>query len=324
MSKVIYFYQRSSLSLLIFLFISSCNTSQSYTLVGNWPNLSHNNVLGQVTGVGVNSDNQIIVFHRADRGWMDPMPDEKIKLPTIYIFDSETGSLANSWGNNEFIMPHGLSVDSDDNIWVTDVGSHEVKKFSSNGKLLLTLGEYMISNNDQNHFARPTDVAFDSKGDVYISDGYWNTRVVKYSKEGNYILEWGKPGDQPGEFNLPHGIAIDSKDRIYVADRSNSRIQVFSSNGTFISELKGDDLGRPFGLAVLNHRIYLIDGGDQPDKTRSSVVIIPIGYDEIEKTFDATLRQDRQNLGHDIAVGLDQSIYVADAWAKTIRKYQLK
>jgi sugar lactone lactonase YvrE len=137
-------------------------------------------------------------------------------------------------------------------------------------------------------------------------------------------LQWGKPGDRPGEFNLPHGIAIDSKDRIYVADRSNSRIQVFSSNGTFISKLKGDDLGRPFGLAVLNHRIYLIDGGDQPDKTRSSVVIIPIGYDEIEKTFDATLRQDRQNLGHDIAVGLDQSLYVADAWAKTIRKYQLK
>ena len=221
-------------------------------------------------------------------------------------------------------MPHGLSIDAENNIWITDVGAHQVKKYSPQGNLLLTLGKYRESSQDIDHFARPTDISFDSNGNIYVSDGYWNTRVIKFSKNGTFISQWGEPGKQAGEFNLPHGISIDQNDHVYVADRTNSRIQIFDDQGKFINQVSRDQIGRPFGVTTLNHLIYVIDGGDQPNNTRSYVYVLNREDKEIISKFDASLTIDTSNLGHDIAVDSNGSIYVADAWANTLRKFELK
>ena len=143
---------------LIALFLS-CEKPSSYSIIKNWPIVPEALVMGQVTGVGVNTNDEIIVFHRANRGWMDPMPETPIKQATIFIFDSKSGELVDYFGSNEFIMPHGLSIDAENNIWITDVGAHQVKKYSPQGNLLLTLGKYRESSQDIDHFARPTDIS---------------------------------------------------------------------------------------------------------------------------------------------------------------------
>ena len=290
-----------------------------YSLI-DWPKVNTEKILGQATGIDVNSKNQIIVFHRADRGWVEPMPEDNIQLPTIFVYDAYNGVLIKSFGVDEFIMPHGLSVDKNDNIWVTDVGAHQVKKFSENGELLLTLGNYRISGNDEKHFGMPTDIAFDSQGDIYISDGYLNSRIIKYTNEGIFLNQWGSKGDSPGEFDLPHGITIDKYDNIYVADRSNSRIQIFNSNGDFINEISGKEFGRPYGLSILESKLVVIDGGNQPYDTKSRVVIIDLINNSYIGEFDASLASDTKNLGHDIAV-VDNMIFTADVWLNKIRKF---
>jgi peptidylamidoglycolate lyase len=218
-------------------------------------------------------------------------------------------------------MPHGLSVDKEGNLWLTDVGSHQVFKIEPrSGKVLLTLGTAGVAGSDPSHFARPTDVGFAKDGAVFVSDGYINTRIVRYSAGGKYLGEWGTAGSQPGEFDLPHGISVSGK-RIYVCDRSNLRVQVFNLKGRYLDQWQGSRIGRPFGIATDHQsRVFVIDGGDQPDHTRSRVVILnPHG--KVCATFNAAKAGDSANLGHDIAIDLEGAVYVADAWANCIRKF---
>jgi DNA-binding beta-propeller fold protein YncE len=180
---------------------------------------------GRVSAVAVNSKREVLVFHRGPKA--DP----------IVIFD-EKGTYLRSFGKGMFGNPHGLRVDKDDNIWITDNGDHQVMKFSPGGKLLLTLGRKKQTGSDDHTFNRPTDIAFARNGDFYVSDGYGNTRVVKFAADGKYLKAWGERGTGPGQFNTPHSIAIDSKGLVYVSDRENNRIQVFDGNGEFIKQWK--------------------------------------------------------------------------------------
>jgi DNA-binding beta-propeller fold protein YncE len=139
-------------------------------------------------------------------------------------------------------------VDSQGNIWVIDAPGHLVYKMNPEGKEIMRLGTKGVRGTGPNNFNLPTDVAFAANGDVYVSDGYGSARVVKYSRDGQYLLQWGLRGKGPGEFGLPHNLVTDAQDRVYVTDRDNQRIQVFDANGNFLSQWTGT--GGVSGLAM--------------------------------------------------------------------------
>lgn len=189
---------------------------------------------------------------------------ETIAQDTILALDPATGALLASFGAGRFRIPHGLTLDGDDNIWVTDVGLHQVFKFSRRAALLLTLGEAGRAGDDRSHFDGPTDVAVAADGAIYVADGYGNARVVKFSPEGAYLMAWGGRGAAPGQFNVPHGIAIDARGQLYVADRGNARIQVFDGGGAFLRQIAGPEIGRPWAVDLgPDGPLYALDGGDQ-------------------------------------------------------------
>ena len=179
---------------------------------------------GRVSAVATNpAGTEVYVFQRGKKA--DP----------LIVFDSK-GKYLRSWGKGMFGNPHGLRVDRDGNVFVTDNGDHQVMKFTSTGKLLFTLGIKGKPGTDNKTFNRPTDIAFTKNGDFYISDGYGNSRVVKFSKDGKYLLDWGKRGTALGEFNTPHSVAVDSMDTVYVSDREHNRILIFDRNGMFLRQ----------------------------------------------------------------------------------------
>ena len=178
---------------------------------------------GRVSAVAVDGNNEVYVFHRGKKA--DP----------IVVFDAK-GKYLRSWGKGMFGNPHGMRVDPSGNLWVTDNGDHQVMKFTTKGELLLKLGTKGQAGTDEKTFNRPTDIAFAPTGEVYVSDGYGNSRVVKFSREGKYLMTWGKRGTGPGEFNTPHSVAVDSNGEVYVSDRENNRIQVFDPNGKFLRQ----------------------------------------------------------------------------------------
>jgi len=177
----------------------------------------------------------VYVFHRGQ------------KADAVVVFDPK-GNYLRSWGRNFFGNPHGLRADKDDNIWAVDNGNHQVYKFTREGKLLQTWGIKGQIGTDDKTFNRPTDITFAANGDFFVSDGYGHSRVVKLSKEGKYLQSWRKTGKGPSEFQTVHSIAIDSKQRVYVSDRENNRIQIFTANGEFLKQWT--HLGATQGLFI--------------------------------------------------------------------------
>ncbi len=190
---------------------------------------------GRVSAVAADAAGRVYVFHR------------NLKIDPLIVFDA-TGKYLRSWGKGEFTNPHAVRIDRDGNPWLIDAGSHHVIQYSSEGRVLRTLGIKGQAGADQRTFNRPTDVAFTASGDFYVSDGYGNSRVVKFSREGKYLLEWGRKGAGPGEFNLPHQVQTDSKGRVWVSDRENNRIQCFDAEGKFLKQWT--HLGATQGLKI--------------------------------------------------------------------------
>jgi DNA-binding beta-propeller fold protein YncE len=179
---------------------------------------------GRVSAVATNpAGAEVYVFHRGAKA--DP----------LIVFDNH-GRYLRSWGMGMFGNPHGLRVDRDGNIFVTDNGDNTVMKFTAGGDLLMTLGRRGQPGTGDGTFHGPTDVAFTDNGDFYVSDGYGNSRVVRFSKDGKYLFSWGARGTGPSQFDTPHSIAVDSKGTVYVSDRENNRIQIFDPGGKFLRE----------------------------------------------------------------------------------------
>jgi sugar lactone lactonase YvrE len=190
---------------------------------------------------------------------------EGSKIAPLNKYDAQ-GRVVASIGAGLTNFPHGLYVDKDDNVWITDGRGAKGKgntviKLSPDGKVLMTLGTPGEAGNDDKHFNAPSDVVVAPNGDIFVADGHGdktNARIVKFDKDGKFIKAWGKEGTGPGEFNVPHGLAFDSAGRLFVADRANNRIQIFDQDGKFLQEWK--QFGRPSGIAIdKNDQIYVAD-----------------------------------------------------------------
>lgn len=307
---------------------------QSYEVVHGWPQLPEGRILGQATGVDIDSSGQVYVFHRAGRAWTEEPALPLISKPTVEAFDA-SGTHVRSWGANQFAMPHGLTIDSRNNVWLTDVALHQVFKFAPDGKRLMVLGEARVPGADRTHFNKPTDVAVLPDGSFYVSDGYGNTRVVKFSATGEFQFEWGRRGTGPGEFDLPHSIDTDANGRVYVSDRSNGRVQVFDGSGKYLAEWRSKELGRPFSVAVSGDRAVVVDGGDQslcsvaPSLAREAECGLDrSGAAEVDLSGRILTRFGRFGnydgqfrVAHDVAVAPDGSVYVVDVGGQRVQRF---
>lgn len=197
------------------------NPGYWYEVVPDWPQKPAEIEWAAVPAVTLDGDGNVWMFSR--------------KAPSIQVYAPD-GRYLLGWGD----MPgaHGLKIDRTGSVWITDVHRHVVEEYTREGELLLRLGIENEVGTDEKHFFRPTDIAFASNGDLFVTDGYGNARVVHFSKEGAYLNAWGSLGTENGQFSIPHAIVIDSKDRLYIADRNNARVQVYSTDGTLLDSWK--------------------------------------------------------------------------------------
>jgi len=232
-----------------------------YRTVEGWAKLPAGRTWGATSAVDVARDGRSIWI--AERCGANTCAGSS--LPAVLLFD-ESGRLTTSFGAGMFVFPHGMHVDRGGNVWVTDARGrdgkgHQVFKFSADGKVLLVLGKAGVSGEGPDVFNQPSDVAVAANGDVFVADGHdenSNARIVKFSKDGKFIKAWGKHGKGAGEFEVPHGLAFDSRGRLFVADRGNNRIQIFDQEGKFLEEWK--QFSRPSGIYIdKNDVIYVAD-----------------------------------------------------------------
>ena len=298
-----------------------------YKVVHGWPVLPEGKVLDEVSAVGVDKKGNVFVLQRGGRTWPDTgeLDQSPIPLPTVMVFDGNTGKLISKWGANLFALPHSITLDSNDNVWVTDVAWHQVFKFSHSGKLMMTLGERGVSGTDAHHFNRPTDVAVKPDGSFYVSDGYRNTRVVKFSAKGAFEFEWGAKGAKAGEFNLPHGIALDKAGQVYVVDRGNARVQVFDARGRFLTEWKGPPFQSPQDIAIgPGGEAIVVDIGRDQLPDRCGAWVLGMNGKVVGRIGRFGNYDGQFMVPHGVAAGKDGTLYVADFSGRRVQKFVRK
>ncbi|XP_042720837.1 peptidyl-glycine alpha-amidating monooxygenase isoform X2 [Lagopus leucura] len=302
-----------------------------------WPGLDLK--LGQVSGLALDPENNLVIFHRGDHVWDENSFDSKfvyqqrglgpIEQNTILVLNPSNAKLLRSTGRNLFYLPHGLSVDKDGNYWVTDVALHQVFKLGVDAKEpLLILGVALQPGSDSSHFCQPTDVAVDPvTGSIYVSDGYCNSRVIQFSPNGLYIMQWGEETSGkagPGQFHIPHSLAlIPELSQLCVADRENGRIQCFRlETGEFVREIKHKSFGRelfavsysPGGL------LFAVNGMPYPGESEPvQGFVMNFSTGEIIDSF-IPLRKSFE-MPHDIVASEDKTVFVGDVHARTVWKF---
>jgi sugar lactone lactonase YvrE len=237
-----------------------------YNTIENFFKLPEGRTWGSTSAVDVDKDGHIWVAERCGANSCAGS-----KLDPILEFDAKTGKLIRSFGGGQLIFPHGICIDKQGNVWVTDGQGadgkgHVAIKYSPDGRILMTLGKPGVAGDGPDTFNQPNDVAIAPNGDIFVSDGHnvgtGNARVVKFTKDGKFIKQWGGHGPEPGHFEMPHGLAFDSKGRLFVADRGNNRIQIFDQEGTFIADWK--QFGRPSGIFIdKKDNLYSTDSESQ-------------------------------------------------------------
>jgi DNA-binding beta-propeller fold protein YncE len=213
-----------------------------YQLVANWPTLPEGMKFDGISAAATDSKDNVYLLHRVK--------------PYVLVFDKD-GKFRRSW-NGAFNTPHGLRIDTGGNVWIADMANHLVQKFSPDGKLLLTLGQKDKPGLAADQFNKPADVAIGPDGEIYVADGYGNSRIAKFSNDGKFVQDWGKKGKGPSQFNIPHVVFLDSSNRVLVGDRENLRVQIFDRDGKLLEQWK--DTGAPYGLYISKDRVYLADG----------------------------------------------------------------
>jgi DNA-binding beta-propeller fold protein YncE len=239
---------------------------QPYRTTRDWGQLPPGVKWAAVTAIEAAPGGTIYVIHRC----VANSCANRTEAP-ILKYD-RTGRLIDSWGSGMFIFPHGATLDRDGNLWVTDARGengigHQVIKFNPNGRVLMTLGQKGVSGSTPDLFDQPTDVVVAPNGDIFVTDSHRNgknNRVVKFTKDGKYVKEWGKKGSGRGEMSEPHTIAMDSRGRLFVGDRENNRIQIFDQDGKYLDEWR--QFGRPSGIFIApDDTMYVADSESGPD-----------------------------------------------------------
>ncbi len=225
-----------------------------------------------VSGVAVDALGDVFTAHRDGRTWAQRSISELIDVPVIQRWGPE-GNLVNSFGAGLFRHPHGICVDPQGNIWVTDVAHHQVFCLASTGEVLLVLGTSGEAGCDETHFNLPTDIAVTQGGRIFVSDGYGNARVVEFAADGSYRSSWGSEGVRDGEFRLPHAILVDTDETLVVVDRSNGRLQRFTLEGEHLQTLDHGGIDDPFGVAAMDASLVVVDCGF-PGAERGSLVVL--------------------------------------------------
>jgi peptidylamidoglycolate lyase len=296
-----------------------------YEEVKDWLRLPAGVQLGEAAGVAVDTNGHVFIFHRPGRGF-DTAATTKLTEPPVLEVNADTGKLLQSWGANTFLVPHGITIDDANNVFLTDVGLQQVFKFTHDGKPLLTLGEPRVGAWDANHFNEPTDIQIRREGTFYVSDGYVNSRIAIFDKNGRWLQEWGRNGSGPGEFDNPHGLTFvpDSTD-VLVADRENSRLQLFDRVGTFKKQWVGvkdaQTTGRVFCVAAdrAGHYYVGIRRADY-DTQHTGVLKLDRDWNMVTAIGFGQPGGPVFNAVHDIAVGKDGSIYVAETRTRRVVK----
>lgn len=274
-----------------------------------------------MSSVAIGPDGNVWTFNRG-------------KIP-VQVYSSD-GRLVKAWGQEPglFKNPHTVRFDRVGNLWLVDTGHQTVRRFSTDGKVLQTVGTPNEPGEDATHMNQPNDVAIAANGDLYVSDGYGNNRIVVFDKNGKFLRAWGKLGQGPGEFSQPHSIVLDSKGRVYVADRNNSRIQIFDPKGKFLTEWK--NIITPWALDVTkNDEIWVV--GSSPmlwsEVPASQAYLATPPKDEMFMKLDTEGRLKQLwsvpkgdkpgelNWAHSIAVAPDGSIYFAEVMARRAQKF---
>ena len=296
-----------------------------YEEVQDWPNLPPDVKLGETAGVAVDANGHVFIFHRPGRGF-DLKQTTKLTEPTVMEIDADTGKLISSWGANMFLVPHGISIDGQNNVFLTDVSFQQIFKFTHDGKLIFAIGEPRVGAWDATHFNEPTDIAIRPDETFYVSDGYVNSRVALFDRTGKWVQEWGKKGAGEGEFSNPHGLVfVPGSTDVLVADRQNSRLQLFDRVGKFKRQWTGakdaQTTGRIFCVAAdpdgflylgIRRADYDTDHTGVLKLDRDWNIVTSIGFGKPgDPVFNAV---------HDIAIGLDGSIYVAETRTKRVVK----
>jgi len=254
-------------------------------------------------------------------------------LDVVFQFDKD-GKILRRWGAGMFVWPHGIDVDDDGNVWIADARGegnrgHQVIKFSPEGDVLMRLGTAGVAGRTQSTFDQPNDVLVAPNGDIFVGDGHpanGNNRIVKFSSDGTYLMEWGETGSAPGQFRTPHALAMDSQGLLYVGDRSNRRIQVFEQDGTFVRDFY--NFGRASGLAIDgNDNLYVADSESNFRRNggyKRGIRIANVNDLRIF-AFIPDPEPDQDNSGTSAAEGVavdnDGNVYGAEVGPRALRKH---
>lgn len=274
-----------------------------HKVVPNWAQLPKGWNFGECSGVDIDKEDNVWIFNRGKRA--------VIQL-------DRNGKVLQAWEDLPVKSSHGIRIGPDGNVWAVDVAAHTLFTFSTAGRILQVIGlpgGNAGTMDSKDGFNRPTGVSFGRNGDVYVSDGYVNSRVVRFDKDGVYRKHWGKKGAADGEFNLVHDVAVDNRGRVYVADRENHRVQVFDADGNFMAKWTG--FGSPWGLYYVDREsaIYMVDGYN------NRIVKLNLEGQVLGVLGSHGKAPGKIDFGHNIAVDSTGAIYVAEIKNWRVQKF---
>ncbi len=304
------------------------------TVEGVWAPLPDGRTWGSTSAVEVSPDGETIwAIDRCGQNDCEGMDN----LDIVFQFDKD-GNILKQFGAGQFVWPHGIDVDGEGNIWVADARGnqagnkgHQITKFSPDGQVLMRLGTAGVAGRTRDTFDQPNDVLVAPDGSVFVADGHpadGNNRIVKFSADGTYLMEWGETGSEPGQFRTPHALAMDSQGLLYVGDRSNRRIQVFDQEGTFVRDMY--HVGRASGITIDEFdRLYVADSESNVARNpgfRRGIRVIGLD-DFMTIAFIPDPEPDQDNSGTSAAEGIavdnEGNLYGAEVGPQQLVKHIL-